>query len=193
VAALLLFPGIAIVLRDVRHERRHTLHLAHQASHDALTGLYNRVEFERYLSNAIEEMQRDGCTHALMYLDLDEFKEVNDTCGHAGGDELIRQIASLMRAKLRQTDTVARLGGDEFAVLLLHCDAIEGVRLAEEIREGISHYRFAWGQRIFGLSVSIGVLTLDQDVTQVAEALNAADAACYRAKQNGRNCVQVHH
>jgi len=193
VAALLLFPGIAIVLHDVRRERRDTLHLTHQASHDALTGLLNRIEFERYLSNAIDEMHRDGCTHALMYLDLDEFKVVNDTCGHAGGDELIRQIAALMRAKLRQTDTLARLGGDEFGVLVMHCDAGGGVRLAEEIREGISHYRFACGQRTFTLGVSIGVLTLDQKVTQVAEALSAADAACYRAKQNGRNCVQVCH
>lgn len=191
VAALLLFPGIAIVLRDVRRERRHTLHLAHMASHDALTGLFNRVEFERYLSNAIEEVHRDGCTHALMFLDLDEFKVVNDTCGHAGGDELIRQIAALMRAKLRQTDTLARLGGDEFGVLLMHCGADGGLRLAEEIRAGILHYRFLCGRHTFSLGVSIGVLTLDQKVTQVAEALNAADAACYRAKQNGRNCVQI--
>ena len=193
VAALLLFPGVAIVLRDVRRERRHTLHLTHQASHDALTGLCNRVEFERYLSNAIDEVHRDGCTHSLMYLDLDEFKVVNDTCGHAGGDELIRQIADLMRAKLRHTDTLARLGGDEFGALLMHCDAAGGVRLAEEIRAGISHYRFACGKCTFTLGVSVGVLTLDEKVTQVAEALNAADAACYRAKENGRNCVQVYH
>jgi diguanylate cyclase (GGDEF)-like protein len=127
-----------------------------------------------------------------MYIDLDKFKVVNDTCGHAGGDELIRQIASLMRAKLRQTDTLARLGGDEFGVLLMHCDAVSSLGLAEEICEGISRYRFVWGQRTFHLGVSIGVLTLDQKVAQVAEALSTADAACYRAKQNGRNCVQVH-
>jgi diguanylate cyclase (GGDEF)-like protein len=191
VAALLLFPFVAIVLRDVRRERRNTLHLTHQASHDALTGLCNRVEFERCLSNAIDEMHGDGCTHALLYLDLDGFKVVNDTCGHAGGDELIRQIAALMRAKLRHTDTLARLGGDEFGVLLMNSDARSGMRLAEEIRAGISHYRFVCGQRTFTLGVSIGVLALDEKVTQVAEALSAADAACYRAKQNGRNCVQV--
>lgn len=192
VAALLLFPGVSIVLRDVRRERRHTVHLAHLASHDALTGLFNRAEFERRLSSAIDEMQRVGCTHALMYIDLDEFKMVNDTCGHAGGDELIRQIAALMQTRLRQTDTVARLGGDEFAVLVMHCDAVSGLRLAEEIRKGISHYRFVWGERTFRLGVSIGVLALDHKVTQVAEALSAADAACYQAKQNGRNSVQVH-
>jgi diguanylate cyclase (GGDEF)-like protein len=192
VATLLLFPVVSIVLRDVRHERRQTLHLAHLASHDALTGIFNRAEFERHLSNAIDDAHQNNCTHSLMYVDLDEFKLVNDTCGHAGGDELIRQIAALMRAKLRQTDTLARLGGDEFGVLLMHCDTASSVRLAEEICQGISRYRFAWGQRTFHLGLSIGVLTLDQKVTQVAEALSTADAACYRAKQNGRNCVQVH-
>ena len=183
---------MSIVLRDVGRERRHTAHLSHLASHDALTGLFNRAEFELHLSNAIDEMHRDGCTHALMYIDLDEFKVVNDTCGHAGGDELIRQIAALMRAKLRQSDAVARLGGDEFAVLLMHCDAVSAVRLATELCEGVSHYPFVWGQSTFNLGVSIGVFILDQSVTKVAEALSAADAACYRAKRNGRNCVQVY-
>jgi diguanylate cyclase (GGDEF)-like protein len=192
VAALLLFPFVAIVLRDIRQERRHTQHLAHLASHDAQTGLYNRAEFERCLSSAIDEVRRDGCTHSLMYLDLDDFKVVNDTCGHAAGDELICQLATLMQAKLRQTDTLARLGGDEFGVLLMHCRPGDGVRLAEEIREGISRYRFVHRQSVFTPGVSIGVLDLDRSVTQVAEALSAADAACYLAKQNGRNCVQVY-
>jgi diguanylate cyclase (GGDEF)-like protein len=192
VAALLLFPGIAIVLRDVQRERRHTLHLTHQASHDALTGLFNRIEFERCLSNAIDEVHEDGSVQALMYLDLDQFKLVNDTCGHASGDELIRQIATLMRAKLRQTDILARLGGDEFGILLVHCDPDVGLRIAEAIREGIAQYRFVYMERTFTLGVSIGVLNLDQKVSNVVEALSAADAACYLAKQNGRNCVQVH-
>jgi diguanylate cyclase (GGDEF)-like protein len=191
VAALLLFPGVAIVLRDVRRERRHTIYLTHQASHDALSGLFNRIEFERCLSNAIDQAHEDGSAHALMYLDLDQFKLVNDTCGHAGGDELIRQIAALMRAKLRQTDVLARLGGDEFGILLVHCDADNGLRVAEAIREGISQYRFVFGERTFTLGVSIGVLKLDRKVSHVVEALSAADAACYLAKQSGRNCVQV--
>ncbi len=192
VAALLLFPFIAIVLRDFRHERRHTQHLTHLASHDALTGLLNRTEFERCLARAIEEVRRDGCAHSLMYLDLDEFKTVNDSCGHAAGDELICQLATLMQAKLRGTDTLARLGGDEFGVLLAHCGPGDGLRVAEEIRDGISRYRFAHGQRLFTPGVSIGVIDLDRNVTQVAEALSAADAACYLAKQKGRNCVQVY-
>jgi diguanylate cyclase (GGDEF)-like protein len=192
VAALLLFPGVTIVLRDVQRERRHTLHLTHQASHDPLTGLFNRIEFERCLSNAIEEVHEEGSAHALMYLDLDEFKLVNDTCGHASGDELIRQIAALMRARLRQTDILARLGGDEFGILLVNCDADGGLLLAESIREGISQYRFVCRQRTFTVGVSIGLVNLDQKVSQVVEALSAADTACYLAKQNGRNCVQIY-
>ena len=191
VAAVLLFPGVAIMHRDIQRESRHTLRLTHQASHDPLTGLFNRIEFERCLSNAIDEVHEDGSVHALMYLDLDQFKVVNDTCGHAGGDDLIRQIAALMRAKLRQTDILARLGGDEFGILLVHCGAGDGLRLAEAIREGIAQYRFVGSQRTFTVGVSIGVLNLDQKVSQVAEALGAADAACYLAKQSGRNCVQV--
>jgi diguanylate cyclase (GGDEF)-like protein len=192
VAALLLLPGVVIMLRDIRRERRHTLHLTHQASHDPLTGLFNRIEFERCVSNAIDELHEDGSVHALMYLDLDQFKLVNDTCGHAGGDELLRQIAALMRAKLRQADVLARLGGDEFGILLVHCDADDGLRLAEAIREGISQYRFVCGQRTFTVGVSIGVLNLDQKVSKVVEALSAADSACYLAKQSGRNRVQMY-
>jgi diguanylate cyclase (GGDEF)-like protein len=192
VAALLLFPGVAIILLDVQRERRHTLHLTHQASHDALTGLFNRIEFERCLANAIDEVHEDGSAHALMFLDLDQFKLVNDTCGHASGDELLRQIAALMRTKLRQSDILARLGGDEFGILLVHCDTDDGLRLAEAIREGISQFRFVCSQGTFTVGVSIGVLTLDQKVSQVVEALSAADAACYLAKQSGRNRVQVY-
>ena len=190
-AALLLFPGVAIMLLDIQRERRHTLDLTHKASHDALTGLFNRSEFERRLSITIDDVQENGSAHALMYLDLDQFKLINDTCGHAGGDELIREIAALMRTKLRQTDILARLGGDEFGVLLVHCDADHGLRVAEAIREGISQYRFSSGERSFTLGVSIGVLNLDQKVSRVVEALSAADTACYLAKQSGRNCVQV--
>lgn len=192
VAASLLFPAVAMVMGDVRRERRHTLRLAHQVSHDALTGLFNRIEFERRLSNAIDHAHQHGSTHALMYLDLDQFKAVNDTCGHAGGDELIRQIAALMRAQLRQTDTLARLGGDEFGVLLEQCAPGDGERLAEAIRGAISRFRFVYRQRTFALGVSIGLINLDPTVSKVAEALSAADAACYMAKGNGRNRVQVY-
>ena len=192
IAASLLFPPVALVLRDARQVRRHTLHLVHQASHDALTGLLNRIEFERLLSNAIEHAQQNRSTHVLMYLDLDQFKVVNDSCGHAGGDDLLRQIATLMRAQLRQTDILARLGGDEFGVLLENCTSDHGERLAEAIRDAVSHFRFVNRHRTFSLGMSIGVINLGQTVSNAAEALSAADAACYLAKQNGRNRVQVY-
>jgi diguanylate cyclase (GGDEF)-like protein len=193
VAGSLLFPGVAIVLRDARRDWRHSLQLAHQASHDALTGLSNRIEFERRLSIAIAQTHQNGSGHTLMYLDLDQFKVVNDTCGHAGGDELICQVAAVMREQLRQTDTLARLGGDEFGALLENCAVGDGQRVAEKIRDAVSRFQFACRKRTFAIGVSIGVISLDQTVRNVAAALSAADAACYLAKQNGRNCVQVHH
>jgi len=192
IAASLLFPGVALVLRDARRERRHTLRLVHQVSHDSLTGLFNRLEFERLLSNAIAQAHRGTSTHVLMYLDLDQFKVVNDSCGHGGGDDLLRQIAKLMRTQLRQSDVLARLGGDEFGVLLENCNAVDGERLAESIRDAVSHFRFVYRRHTFAIGMSIGVIKLSQSVANVAEALSAADAACYLAKQNGRNRVQVY-
>ena len=191
-AALLLLPGILMVLRNIRREREHTQRLAHQVSHDALTGLYNRSAFERRLEQAIAQLGNDECVHSLMYLDLDQFKVVNDTCGHAAGDDLIREIAGLMRAQLRKRDTLARLGGDEFGVLLECCDVHDGERLAEAIREAVASYRFVRGQRSFTLAVSIGLIRLDRSLSEVTDALSAADAACYMAKQKGRNRVQIY-
>jgi len=127
-----------------------------------------------------------------MYLDLDQFKVVNDSCGHGGGDDLLRQIAKLMRTQLRQSDVLARLGGDEFGVLLENCNAVDGERLAESIRDAVSHFRFVYRRHTFAIGMSIGVIKLSQSVANVAEALSAADAACYLAKQNGRNRVQVY-
>jgi diguanylate cyclase (GGDEF)-like protein/PAS domain S-box-containing protein len=184
--------GLVLVLHDISRERAHAVRLAHDATHDALTGLVNRIEFERRLASAMSRVQTEGCTHVLLYLDLDQFKVVNDTCGHAAGDELIRQLVVIMGAKLRSSDTLARLGGDEFGVLLVHCAAADGERVAESLRGAIAGFRFVHRQRSFTLGVSIGMISLDQDVTQVAEALSAADAACYLAKQRGRNRVQVY-
>ncbi len=185
--------GVVLVLHDVSLERAHAAQLAHEASHDALTGLVNRAEFERRLAAAIARAQQDDCTHTLMYLDLDQFKVVNDTCGHAAGDELIRQIAEVMRGQLRKGDTLARLGGDEFGVLLERCAGPDGERVAEALRRAITRFRFAHRQRTFALGVSIGLLNLDRRTGKVAEALSAADAACYMAKESGRNRVQVYH
>lgn len=185
--------GVVLVLHDVSMERAHAAQLAHEASHDALTGLVNRVEFERRLATAITRARQEACTHTLMYLDLDQFKVVNDTCGHAAGDELIRQVAEVMRQQLRKGDTLARLGGDEFGVLLEHCAAADGERVAEALRRAIATFRYAHRQRTFTLGVSIGLVNLDQSTGKLEEALSAADAACYMAKEGGRNRVQVYH
>jgi diguanylate cyclase (GGDEF)-like protein len=185
-ATLLLLPGILIVIRDMRREREHSELLAYEASHDGLTGLTNRREFERRLGQLIERTRETEDVHALMYLDLDQFKVVNDTCGHGAGDELLREIAALMRSRLRRSDTLARLGGDEFCALLEHCDLEAGERIAESIREAVAQYRFERRSRTFALAVSVGVIRLDQTIGRVTDALSAADAACYAAKQNGR-------
>lgn len=184
--------GVVLVMHDVSMERAHAARLAHEATHDALTGLVNRAEFERRLAAATGSTRQTDCTHTLMYLDLDQFKVVNDTCGHAAGDELIRQVAEVMRQALRKGDTLARLGGDEFGVLLEHCSGEEGARVAEALRRAISSFRFAHRQRTFALGVSIGVVSLDGSIVKVEEALSAADAACYMAKEGGRNRVQIY-
>ncbi|WP_354677750.1 EAL domain-containing protein [Cupriavidus plantarum] len=184
--------GVVLVMHDVSMERAHAARLAHEATHDGLTGLVNRAEFERRLASATSSTRQTDCTHTLMYLDLDQFKVVNDTCGHAAGDELIRQVAEVMRQALRKGDTLARLGGDEFGVLLEHCSGEEGARVAEALRRAISSFRFAHRQRTFALGVSIGVVSLDGSIVKVEEALSAADAACYMAKEGGRNRVQIY-
>lgn len=183
--------GVVVVLHDVSLERAHAAQLAYEASHDALTGLVNRLEFERRLGTAIARARHEGCAHTLMYLDLDQFKTVNDTCGHAAGDELICQIADLMRQQLRRSDTLARLGGDEFAVLLEHCAASDGERVAEALREAIAAYRYACRDHVFSVGVSIGVIKIDERTVKLEDALQAADHACYRAKREGRNRVQL--
>ncbi len=183
--------GLVVVLHDVSLERAHAAQLAYEASHDALTGLVNRLEFERRLGAAVTRAQLEGCVHTLMYLDLDQFKTVNDTCGHAAGDELICQLADIMRQQLRRSDTLARLGGDEFAVLLEYCPASDGERVAEALRGAIAAYRYCCGEHDFSVGVSIGLIRIDERTLKREDALDAADLACYRAKRDGRNRVRV--
>lgn len=183
--------GVVVVLHDVTLERAHAAQLAYEASHDALTGLVNRAEFERRLGAALGRAKVDGCIHTLMYLDLDQFKPVNDTCGHAAGDELLCQIAEIMRQQLRRSDTLARLGGDEFAVLLEHCPPSDGERVAEALRHAIANYRYTCREHAFAIGVSIGLVRIDERTAKFEDALDAADRACYRAKRDGRNCVRL--
>ncbi len=184
--------GIVFVLRDITQERAFATQLHHQATHDALTGLANRREFEHHLQRSIDDQQRTGSEHALLFLDLDQFKVVNDTCGHAAGDELICQVSSTVKLRLRSGDVLARLGGDEFGILLARCAAPDALLLAESIRQRISEQRFLWKDKIFAINASIGVLSLTDSQPTVDDAMSAADQACYLAKDNGRNRVQIY-
>jgi diguanylate cyclase (GGDEF)-like protein/PAS domain S-box-containing protein len=184
--------GIVLVLRDITHERALTARLEHEATHDSLTGLTNRREFETRLSAAIEDHRTHGTEYALLYLDLDQFKVINDTCGHVAGDGLIRKIAWLINNQLRTTDVLARLGGDEFGALLRNISCDGAVALAESIRRRIAELRYDWNGRIFAANSSIGVIVLDATLATVGDALSAADQACYLAKDSGRNRVQLY-
>ena len=183
--------GVVLVFRDVTEERKLAQQLSHQATHDTLTGLVNRPEFERRLTHLLGSAN-PHVPHALLYLDLDQFKVVNDTCGHAAGDDLLRQISALLRTKLRAADTLARLGGDEFGVLLEHCSVVEAKRIAHSLRELLQGFRFGWGDKTFTIGVSIGLVPITQAGETLAGVFSAADSSCYAAKEKGRNRVHVY-
>src|ERR1700733_2865499 len=184
--------GIAFVLRDITQERAFAAQLLHQATHDALTGLVNRREFEQQLDLAILDQKRTGTEYALLYLDLDQFKVVNDTCGHAAGDQLICLVAWAVKQELRGGDVLARLGGDEFGILLANYPQHAALGLAESVRHRISALRFIWEGEVFATNVSVGVRSRTDSLSTVGDALSAADQACYLAKDNGRNRVQFY-
>lgn len=183
--------GAVVVVRDMTDEEEQTDRLNHLANHDSLTGLVNRREFEGRLERILQSAKRDHTEHILCYLDLDHFKRINDNNGHLSGDELLRQISALFALHIRKRDTLARLGGDEFAVLMEHCDLNEGKRVARKLRDAVVAYRFQWDGCSLSVGVSIGVVSITQDSATINEVLQAADAACYRAKANGRNAVVV--
>jgi diguanylate cyclase (GGDEF)-like protein/PAS domain S-box-containing protein len=186
--------GVVLVLRNMTREREYVANLAWQATHDGLTGLFNRVEFERRL---LAELTRDGraphCGPAavLMFLDLDQFKVVNDTCGHAAGDAMLCEVAARFQTCLRERDTLARLGGDEFGVLLRDCGADDAELFAERLRSSLEGFTFHWATHPFTTSVSIGVVELQGMDVDAEEAMRLADIACYMAKERGRDRVQL--
>ena len=184
--------GVVLVLHDVSNERQYAAKLSYQATHDSLTGLINRAEFENRLQLALQSASQLGRHHAVLYLDLDQFKVVNDTCGHAAGDQLMRQVAGLLQRRLREGDTLARLGGDEFGVLLENCPPDHAFRIAEELRQTTHELHFVWETRSFSVSASVGLVNIDEGPYTLADVLSAADAACYMAKDKGRNRVQVY-
>ena len=183
--------GAVMVFRDVTQNRLLSRQLSWQASHDALTGLVNRHEFEQQIEQALHLAKLDYQIHALCYLDLDHFKIVNDTCGHLAGDELLRQITILLQEKIRKTDTLARLGGDEFGVLLSQCLPEQALRVANDLLECVQEFRFVWQEQVFSIGVSIGLVGIDANSESLAEIISTADAACYTAKNRGRNRVYV--
>jgi diguanylate cyclase (GGDEF)-like protein/PAS domain S-box-containing protein len=183
--------GAVIVFRDASKERRLHRALHYQACHDAVTGLINRREFENRLTAAVDMVRADaGRRHALLYLDLDQFKLVNDTCGHPAGDQLLKQITGLLQSRVRGEDTLARLGGDEFAILLQNCTLDQAMRVAETLRQAIRDYRFIWQDGELAVGVSIGIVEITSETPTVANVMSAADVACYAAKDQGRNRVQ---
>ncbi|ODU32419.1 MAG: diguanylate cyclase [Thiobacillus sp. SCN 62-729] len=169
-----------------------TARLIYQASHDALTGLINRREFEQRLERTLLSALQQGREHALCYMDLDQFKVINDSCGHAAGDELLRQLALLLKGNLRERDTLARLGGDEFALLLENCSIPDALEVADTFRAEVQRFRFKWGDRIFSVGMSVGMVAINADSGTAASLMSAADAACYVAKDRGRNQIHLY-
>jgi diguanylate cyclase (GGDEF)-like protein/PAS domain S-box-containing protein len=185
--------GAVMVFHDVSEERRLQRALAYQATHDALTGLINRREFENRLNEALLAARDNRVLrHVLLYLDLDQFKVVNDTCGHQAGDRLLKQLTSVVQTRIRTSDVLARLGGDEFGVLLVDCTLETAHRIAENLRQAIRDFRFVWEDRVMNVGVSIGLAEIDGEVDTLDAVMSAADVACYSAKDSGRNRVQTY-
>ncbi|MCP4981903.1 MAG: EAL domain-containing protein, partial [Gammaproteobacteria bacterium] len=185
--------GSMLVLRDVSLEQELTNQLVYQASHDSLTGLINRSEFENRVKEALELSRQNDRQNALCYIDLDQFKLVNDTCGHSAGDELLKRLAGVLHNLMQNNDLVARLGGDEFGILLHDCDQAQAQKMAETVREALHEMHFKWDDKIFDVSGSIGLVMINRLSGSLSELLSAADLACYAAKDSGRNVVNVYH
>jgi diguanylate cyclase len=183
--------GVVLVFHDVTEQRRISGEMSHRATHDALTGLVNRGEFEARLRQALRNAHEEASEHSLMYLDLDQFKLVNDACGHAAGDQLLQQVSKILADTVRGSDTLARLGGDEFGVILTHCTREQAQRVAEKICQRMDAYRFVRDGRPFRIGASIGLVPLDARWSTTAAIMQAADTVCYAAKEAGRNRVHT--
>lgn len=190
-----LVPAIERELREVDIRRAHRNAeetIRHMAYHDSLTGLTNRHDFEIRLSRAIFSAREQQTEHALLYLDLDQFKIVNDTCGHVAGDELLKQLSIVFHKPVRERDTLARIGGDEFGVLMENCHLEKAKEIAEKLLQSVREFRFSWQKKTFTLGVSIGLVIISDDGKTMSEILSAADMACYAAKDKGRNRIQIY-
>ena len=184
--------GAILVFRNVNEQRRMQSQLSWLASHDPLTGLPNRHEFEAVLERLLASAKAQDKRHVLLYLDLDQFKVINDTCGHVAGDELLRQISRFMRPLIRDSDTLARLGGDEFGILLEGCPLTQAEIIAHKLLQSLETFRFVWQERTFRAGASIGLVGIHAHSGSASTVLSAADGACYLAKEKGRHCVWIH-
>ena len=184
--------GAVLVFRNITHIRNLSKKMEFQATHDSLTGLINRHEFEQQLKLAVNSARDDNKHHAICYLDLDQFKIVNDTCGHIAGDQLLKEIAALMPQNMRASDCLARLGGDEFGVLMFDCPIRQAEKVAENLRATIRDFTFSWDKKTFDIGVSIGLVPIRKDSGSVQDVLRRSDSACYIAKDLGRNRVHIY-
>jgi diguanylate cyclase (GGDEF)-like protein/PAS domain S-box-containing protein len=184
--------GAVLVLRDVTEAREMQRKLRWQASHDSLTGLANRRTFEEKVTRTLGSKRATEFPASIMFIDLDRFKQVNDSAGHAAGDQLLRQLGQIMQTRVREDDLLARLGGDEFAVMLGACPPENAERIAQALRDSISGFNFDWDGKNYHVGASIGLVHIPPHWNSLDECLAAADAACYQAKQNGRNEIVVH-
>jgi diguanylate cyclase (GGDEF)-like protein/PAS domain S-box-containing protein len=184
--------GCVVIFHDVSELRGLAREMSYQASHDALTGLVNRAEFERRLESALNQARGEGVGHVVCYLDLDRFKIVNDTGGHIAGDNLLREIGALLKQRVRDSDTVARVGGDEFAMLLAGCPLDKAQQIADDVVQAVAGHQFAWQDRAFDIGVSVGLVEVGKDSGAAESVLSAADSACYVAKQQGRGRTHVY-
>lgn len=186
------YNGVVVVFRDITQEHEWSDKIQHQATHDALTGLINRREFEVRLKELTRTAVESDKKHVMLYLDLDQFKVVNDTCGHEAGDELLRQLSKRIEEDIRGSDTLARLGGDEFGVLLGGCEITAGLRTANKILKSIQAFHFCWQSKCFAVGVSIGMVEINAKRPSVSEIMKLSDTACYAAKEGGRNRIHTY-
>jgi diguanylate cyclase (GGDEF)-like protein/PAS domain S-box-containing protein len=184
--------GTVVVFHDVSEIRGLTRQMSYHATHDALTGLVNRREFERRLQDAMDSAHAEEGTHMLFYMDLDRFKAVNDSCGHQAGDSMLREVANLIKDQVRDSDYVGRLGGDEFGTLLIGCPIEKARQIASDICRAVEDYRFVWQDKIFNIGISIGLVEIGHASGTLQDLMSAADSACYVAKQRGRGQVHVY-
>jgi diguanylate cyclase (GGDEF)-like protein/PAS domain S-box-containing protein len=186
------FPMLLLVCEDITESFHLSEKLSYQASHDSLTGLINRHEFERRLAHCLNIARERNTDNALCYVDLDQFKVINDTLGHTAGDELLRQVAQLLSEHVRKQDSVGRMGGDEFVLLIEHCTVEDAERVANNIRMAIEELSFSWDDQTFRITASMGLVSVTSETGSITEALKCADTACYAAKDSGRNRVYVY-